>query len=132
MSFAFSPSCPAGTPLLEAGVLDDGGTPQEIGSLSESGSMSGAGLKLEIDLEYRPVLRLDRRPAIGLVVAGSVLALLGLFLAWAAPLRLVWFVIDPVESAGSQVGIYPMEGLAWRPWLPPLVTKLSEVLVNDS
>jgi hypothetical protein len=133
LALSFVPKCADGTALLNVAALDNGGAQRNgIGALHESGSLSGEGLRLEVVLDYRPVLRLDRRPAIFLVVGGMILALAALAVAWLGSTRVLLCVIQVDEQGTSRIDLYAAAEVIRRPWFPRLAEHLKGALADDS
>ncbi len=130
---AFEPLCAEGRPALHLDVVRDGGAERRaLGTFYESGSVAVEGLRLKVDLAFRPILRMDYRPAMGLVVAGIVLAILALAAEWVVPPRLLWLAVGWGEEDSTILGILVPAGLKGSRWLPQLADQLREVLAGDA
>jgi hypothetical protein len=78
------------------------------------------------------ILRIEHRPAMGLVLAGLLLALLALFATWMAPPWLAWIALGPGEENGTQVQLLPLPGAGLALWLPRLAKNLREALADEA
>jgi len=129
VALTFEPHCDLGRPAVHVDLLEeDGANRQRLGSLSSSGTLPlGAG-QLTAELAYVPILRLESRPALGLALAGALLALLALALAWALPARLAWLALLPAGGDRSAVAVIALPGAGQREWLADLAGDLEEAL----
>ncbi|MGD2207408.1 MAG: cytochrome c biogenesis protein ResB [Anaerolineae bacterium] len=130
---SFESLAPDSEPSLQVALLRNGDTaPQSVNVLRDSGSVILDGLQLELDLTYRPVLRVDARPGMGLVLGGMFLALLALAANWVAPPRLAWIAVGPGSEGQTLVRMLtPMRAPEGR-WLSLLADQLREALVDGS
>jgi hypothetical protein len=133
ISFAFGPSGGDRNPSLRVNLVHDGGAnPELLGVLPESGSLAADDLRLEVDLTYRPLLRLSHRPGMELVLAGLSLGLVALVLGWLVPARLVWIAIAPGKDCEALARLLTPPGTNRGRWLEHLATRLDEVLADDA
>jgi hypothetical protein len=129
---AFEPLCGVGRPALRVDVVRNGGASQEtLDSLYESGMVAAPGLRLKVDLAYRPVLRLDYRPAMAVVVAGLALALAALFVSWVGSPRLAM-----ITAGSDREGLAALEVLApadarGSRWLQRLADQLRGIVADE-
>ncbi|MEJ2207733.1 MAG: cytochrome c biogenesis protein ResB, partial [Anaerolineae bacterium] len=106
LALVFEPMCHQGQPALHVDSLTEGEEGrQRLGTLTASGEVKARDLRLEIDLSYRPVLRLDHRPGLGLVVGGLSAAVLALLAGWLAPAWVMFLAAGPGEEGGSLIQI---------------------------
>jgi hypothetical protein len=133
LSLSFTAQDAEGKPALNVAIVDDGGEKQRPSiALHESGSIAVDNLQLQVELEYRPILRVDYRPAMGLVVASAVLAVSALLVGWIAAPRLIWIAVGPDEQESISVQILSLPSTRGNPWLPELASRLREVLADDA
>jgi hypothetical protein len=127
----FEPMCRQGRPMVHIDLVSEGGNGrQRLASLSKSGEVVARDLRLEIDLSYRPVLRLDRQPGMGLVVAGLVLAAVALLVGWIVPAKVLFLVAEPGQAEGGRIQIVSPPGVLARRRLSQLALRLQGAL-ND-
>ena len=132
LALVYAPPCAGGEASLVVFVAPNGGGAGHLlGRLHQSGVLDAEGLRLEIDLGYRPVLRVDRRPGLGLAFAGFAVALLGLALLWLLPARMAWLAVGPAEGEASVVRLLALGGAQERRWLLRLAGRLREGLARD-
>jgi len=130
LALDFEPRCSDGGPALRVDLLGGGGQDrQTLGTLQESGTVMGGGLQVDVDLAYRPILRVDHRPAVGLVVAGMALAVAALTAGWLASPRFVRLVVAS-SGDGTRVQILVPSPLRGNRWLWGLVAQLQEALAD--
>jgi len=108
------------------------GTQQTLGVLSRSGPFAVDGLQVEAQLAYRPVLRVDYWPGMGLAVAGLALGIVLLAAGWLAPGRLVWLAIEPGVECSSLVHVLAVGGAGQHRWFARLAAQMREVLADAS
>jgi hypothetical protein len=108
--------CAGGKPSLQVATLSDNGEDMVLlGTLTEAGSLSGDELRIVADLGFRPILRVDRRPAMSLVLAGMILALAAFAVGWLLPPRLVWVASQAGRDGETVVEILvPADGRGQR------------------
>lgn len=129
LALTFEPVCDLGRPAVHVDLLDaDGANRQRLGSLGSSGTLPLADGQLSAELAYVPILRLESRPALALSLAGALVALFALGLAWALPARLAWLGLLPAGQDRSAVGVTALPGAGQREWLDELAGGLEEVL----
>jgi hypothetical protein len=120
-------------PALRVDLLGSDGTDRRtLRELRESGVVEFDGSQLEVDLTFRPILRMDYRPGSRLVILGMVLAAVtGLVLSILPP-RLVWFRIESQTADSTSVRIAAPFGAGCRDRLPRLVQQISGALADDA
>lgn len=129
----FEPLCSTGRPALHVDVVRAGGVSQQaLGVLYESGPVLAGDLRLAVDLAYRPILRMDYRPGMALVLLGVILALVALAVTWIASPRLVWVAAGPGELNSTVIHLLVPVGLKASRWLPQLAHQLQKVLSDGS
>lgn len=132
LALVFEPMCAEGPPALHVDLLGERGDwRQRLASVTASSQVSGPDLRLRIELSYGPVLRLDRRPGMGLVVAGASLAVLALLVGWILPPRPISFVAEPGNTGQVRVRITSPPGVGVRQWLQQLAAQLEEALADE-
>ena len=107
-----------------------GAESQLVAVLSESGAVEVDNIKVLVDVEYRPILRIDYRPAMPLLLGGIALALLALAIAWLVPPRLLWSTVETGEEGSVLVQILALPGARGSQWLSQLSDRLQEVLAD--
>jgi hypothetical protein len=133
LALTFEPLCAEGKPALYVAVLDDGGSEQRpVATLHDSATIDVDGLQVEVDVGYLPILRANHRPGMGLVVAGMVLAVLALALAWLVAPRLLWIAAGPGDEASTLVQVLALPGARGSRWPSQLAGRLREVLAYDA
>ena len=143
LALTFEPLCTDGRPALYLAMSSvEPEADQVIKTLYHSGQVSLGGLQLAVDLSYRPVLRVDNRPGIGLIMLGLILAMASLTVAWLAPGHLFRIVLTQEEPEaegegpaegheGSAVAhLLVASGHEWSRWWHCLVEELRGVLAN--
>jgi hypothetical protein len=122
-----------GKPELRVDFLDgDGSERRTLQVLRESGTVRFDNSQLEVALAYRPILRVDHRPGVRLVVFGMVLAAISGMALWILPPHVVWFTL---ESAGEETTVVQVRTTAspgCSRWLPQLAGRIREVLSDDA
>lgn len=133
LALAFEPMCDTGRPALRVDrVQSDGAARQTLGILYESGTVPVDDLRLDMDLTFVPILRVDQRPAMGLVVAGLMLLILALLARWLVPPRLVWIAVEPEGENHSHVQVVGLPGAGTDRWLAQLATRLGAEVSGDA
>jgi hypothetical protein len=132
LALTFQPMCAEGRPALYLDRIGGGGAERQmLGILYESGSVSVDDLQLEVDLAFAPVLRVDYRPGMGLVVAGMALAVVALLVIWIVPPRLAWITVRPGDEQMTLVQVLVFPDTGTSRWLPDLSSHLQGVLADD-
>lgn len=132
LSLSFEPLCAQDTPALHVNRIRGGGQePETLKTLTESGSVSMGELRLDLDLAYAPLLRVDYRPAMGLVVAGMVLVVAVLIASWVAPPRLAWIAVGRNKEGQTAIQVQAPARAGASRWLRQLAAHLREELADD-
>lgn len=132
LAMTFEPRCADGGPAVRVGLVRSGESEgQPLGIVTESGVLVAEDLRLEVDLAYRPVLRIDYRPAMGSVVGGMALAVIAFAVMWILPARLAWIAVEPGDEGLSRVRILVPVGVGDWHWLHRLTGQLQEALTGD-
>jgi hypothetical protein len=108
------------------------GERQTLGVLQASDTLQVDNLSINVALAVRPVLRVDHRPGMALVVGGLVLAVLALAVGWLAPPRLMWLVVTPGIECPAVVQVLAVGGAAHVLWFSGLVARLREALADGT
>jgi hypothetical protein len=133
LTLAFEPLCTTGRPGLHLVLLQAGGTErQPLGILYESGLVHFDDVSVNFDLAYGPILRVDYRPAMGLVVISLVIAVVALAAGWIASPELMWIAVEPDGEDAGVVQILAMPGTGSSLWLPRLASRLRKVLTDGT
>jgi hypothetical protein len=131
LALTFEPLSAAGKPVLHLALFRGGAAVQQpLGTLTESGWLTAENLRVDVDLTYRPILRTDFLPAMGLSVAGAALALAALLLAWIAPPRLVWIALGSGEASATLIRLLVPAGTRGTRWLRRLADEIRGELVD--
>jgi hypothetical protein len=122
---------PTGTdPLLHLALLRSTEAEQQpLAVLRQSDAVSFDGFKLEVDLGYRPVVQVDYRPGMILVIAGIALAIVALAAGWLAGPRLVWIALAPDQDR-AVVHLLAFGGTGESGWFSRLAAQLQEGLAD--
>ncbi len=133
LTLSFEAVGPQGKPQLQVFLLRNGGAEsQRLGTLSQSGSLSGDDLRLDVDLAYRPVLQVSHSPAMGLALGSLAVALVALAVGWLLPPRTIWMAVASAEPDESLVRLLTPAGARQVRWLQRLADRLGEVLADDA
>jgi hypothetical protein len=133
LALSFEPNCATGTPALHLTRIEAGGAGRrEVGVLYESGSILADGLRLDIDLDFLPVLRSDFRPGQGVAVAGLALAIAAGLVLWCVPPRLVWIREEEEEANQSVLEVRALAGFGDSLWWVKLRDDLEEALIDEA
>jgi hypothetical protein len=129
LAFRFEPACGAARPGVAVDRLQaDGSGRRTLQVLDQSGTVVADGLRLEVELAYLPILRLDYRPGMTLVVVGLAFALAALGLGWILSPRLIWLTLGPEQEGVTRLLAIARPGTAGTRWLRRCVEALREEL----
>ncbi len=124
------PTSDGADPLLRLALLRSAEAEQQsLAVLRQSGEVSFDGLKLDVDLGYRPVVQVDYRPGMTLVIAGIVLAVVGLAVGRLFGSRLVWVAVAPAEDK-TAVHLLAFGGVGESDGFLQLAAQLQEGLTD--
>jgi hypothetical protein len=127
VALSFQPLSAEGKPSLHVDFLgEDGAERQPLAVLHESGIVEIGDTRLEVMLAYRPILRVERRPGLSLVVGGAALAVLALAVAWLASPRLLWIALGPNEDGGTRLHVRALPSARGSRWPQQLISHLQE------
>lgn len=133
LALTFESPSSEGNPLLHVSLLPGGeGEQQYLGSLHTGGVVTADGLQVRMELDYRPILRVDYRPGMILVIGGSVLALGALVSMWVVPPHLVWIAVNSDKDDLTLVQILALPGARGDRWLLQLAPQLRKVLADGA
>jgi hypothetical protein len=133
VALSFAARAEDAAPELRVDLLGSDGTGRRtLQVLRESGTVEFDGSQLEVDLAFRPILRVDHRPGARVVILGMVLATVAGLALWVLPPRLVWFRIEPQTRDTTSVRIVAPGGDGCRHQLPRLVEQVRGVLADDA
>lgn len=107
------------------------GEQRALGILRKDRALAVDGLQVQFDLSYRPVLRLDSRPGMILVIGGLALAVLALAVGWLFPPRLLWLATSPATESPALVYALAVGGLGQASWFARLAAQLRAALAHD-
>jgi hypothetical protein len=129
LALSFDPVCAEGRPALRiAAFRGEGGDRRAAETLFESGEIAFDGLRLEVDLAYRPILRLDRQPGQGLLVGATGLALIALAAGWLAAPHVAWIAVEEGSESEALVRVGAPGATGDEVGARRLVEALAEVL----
>ncbi len=133
LALSFTTRAEDAEPELRVDLLSSDGTDRRtLQVLHESGAVQFDGSRLEVDLTYRPILRVDYRPGSRLVILGMVLAaVIGLAL-WVAPPRLAWFRVEAETADTTSVRIVAPAGAGCGRRLPVLAQQIRGEPADDA
>jgi hypothetical protein len=103
-----------------------------IGSVQERGTLDTDDFRLEVNLTYRPVLRVDSRPGMGLVVGGLLVAIVALAVGWLAEPQLIWLILEPGKEEVTSIRLLVPPVLRTNRGLSALISRLHRELSYDS
>jgi hypothetical protein len=133
LALGFETVCAKGGPALYLTVPSRSGIGTVASeTLYESGRILLDRLQLEVKLDYRPVLRVDHRPAMGVLTACLLLALAALSVTWFVPVHLVWIAAGPSAEAQTIVHLFTPSSLLGSRGLTRLAGEISEGLADES
>jgi hypothetical protein len=122
---SFEPLSAEGKPSLFVDLLGDNGVQrQRLAVLRESGTLEIGDIRLETELAYRPILRVERRPGLSLLVGGAALAAMALAVAWLAPPQLLWIALAACEEKGTRVHVLALPAARGSRWPRRLMSDL--------
>ncbi|MGC9333227.1 MAG: cytochrome c biogenesis protein ResB [Anaerolineae bacterium] len=129
---AFESRCGQAQPLLHVDLVREAGSEQvRLGSLTGSGELLGEDLQLDAVLSYVPLVRLEHRPGMALLMAGLALALGALACDWIAFPHLIWLVVEPRGEDKVNVQLVSLPGVRARHRLAQMIGRLQGVLADD-
>jgi hypothetical protein len=132
LELAFEPLSPEGKPALHIGLVDgEAGGREPLADLHESGSVDFDGLQVAVDLQYRPILRIDHRPGMVWVIVASALAVVALVVGWLARPRLVWIASGIDQDSSTVLRIFALPGARGDRWPQRLLSQFREDSVED-
>ena len=132
LALVFEPMCHQGRPALHVdSVIEGGNERQRLATLTASGEVVARDLRLEIELTYRPVLRLDHRPGLGLVVGGLSVAVLAFLESWLALAWVMSIAAGAGGKDGSHIQIVTVPGVRARHRLSQVALRLQGALADD-
>jgi len=132
LAVTVKPPAADGQATLEIARLGtDADNPEVLTTLHESGEVPIDDLTLSVELTYRPVLRLDRRPAMWLLIGSVGVAVVALAVHWLVPPRLLWFAATMDEDSQTVICALALPNARGSRWWPSLVNWLQGALAND-
>ena len=133
LGLRFEPWCQAQGPVLYVDQLQSGESgAAAIGSVQERGTLDTDDFRLEVNLTYRPVLRVDSRPGMALVVGGLLVAIVALTVGWLAEPQLVWLILEPGKEEVTSIRLLVPPVLRTNRGLSALISRLHRELSHDS
>jgi hypothetical protein len=88
-------------------------------------------VRVDVDISYGPIFRLDYQPGMGLVIGGVIIALVAIGLGWTLP-GLMWVVLLPEGENASVVQIQALPGTVASRGLARLASRLQRVLADET
>jgi hypothetical protein len=132
LTLTFEPLCAQGRPALYVEPIQaETSEPGAQQVLYDSGEVIVDDLRFEVELFFVPVLRVDYRPGMGLVVGGMVLFVISLFALWIAPPRLAWISAEPGDKEDTLLRVQMLPGVESGRQLLDLAQRLEEGLSSD-
>ncbi|HNS52340.1 MAG TPA: cytochrome c biogenesis protein ResB [Anaerolineae bacterium] len=108
---SFEPGGRSGQPVLELTRTAGAGAQQTpAGMLYESGTVNLDGMRLQVEMTFRPILQADYLPGVGLVIGGCALALIALAFLWLVRPALLWVSAIPGAAGTSVVRLFEVAG----------------------
>lgn len=108
---SFEPGGRTGRPALRLTRSAVAGAEQApAGTLYESGTVGLDGVRLQVEMAFRPILQADSLPGVGLVVGGSTLALIALAFVWLVRPALLWVSAAPDPAGTIFVRLFGVAG----------------------
>jgi hypothetical protein len=146
LALDFEPACEEGQPALEVALVqaadsDDTGTQplpmrepesQTLAVLKRSGVVEAEDLTIQLNLDFRPLLRIDYRPGMGLALGGMALAVLALAVGGLVSPRLLWIAAGPEQGEAIQVQILTLPNTRGSRWPQAVADQLREMLAHDA
>jgi hypothetical protein len=132
LALSFTARAEDDEPELRVDLLGNDGTGRRtLQVLRESGAVEFDGSQLEVDLTFRPILRVDYRPGSRLVLLGMALAAVTGLVLYILPVCLAWFRVEPRTGDTTSVRIVAPVGAGCRHRLLRLVQQVRGVLTDD-
>ncbi|MGD8465751.1 MAG: cytochrome c biogenesis protein ResB [Anaerolineae bacterium] len=132
LSLRFEPECEAQGPTLYVDQVQASGSgATTVGSIQRRGTLDSDDFQLEVNLTYRPVLRVDSRPGMVMVVGGLAVTLLSLTIGWLIEPRLFWLVLEPGKEGTTSIRFLIPPALRGNRWLIGLISHLRAELSHD-
>jgi hypothetical protein len=137
LALTFEPTSAQGKPvlqivLLQAGSLDTNSAEKRAQAvIHESGVVELENLHVQVDLGYHPILRADHRPGAGLILAGMMVALIAMVVAWLVRPQLLWIAVSTGEGGLTLVQILALPQTRGSLWRQPLASRLGEMSSDD-
>jgi hypothetical protein len=132
LSLRFEPQCePRGPTLYVDQVEGSGSGATTVGSIQGRGTLDSDDFQLEMNLTYRPILRVDSRPGMVIVVGGLAVTLLSLTIGWLAEPQLFWLVLEPGKEGTTSIRFLIPPALRGNRWLTGLISHLHAELSHD-
>jgi hypothetical protein len=132
LALSFTARAEDDEPELRVDLLGNDGTGRRtLQVLRESRAVEFDGSQLEVDLTFRPILRVDYRPGSRLVLLGMVLAAVTGLVLYILPVCLAWFRVEPRTGDTTSVRIVAPVGAGCRHRLLRLVQQVRGVLTDD-
>jgi hypothetical protein len=89
------------------------------------------GLRLDVTVDHRPILRVDHRPGAGMIVLGCALAVVALAVAWVFPPQLIWIVVGQDDLDASLLRVLAPSSFRASRWLWNLKRVLADRVESD-
>jgi hypothetical protein len=132
LTLTFEPTGIRGRPGFHVLLTQEGETEtQTLGFLYESGSVAFDDVRVDVDLSYGPILRMDSRPAMSVVIGGMVIGLVSLGLGWTLP-SMMWVALAQDGECATTVRIQAMPGTSAGRELARLASRLQRMLADET
>jgi hypothetical protein len=129
---SFQPRCGQASPVLHVDLIREAGSEQvRVGSLTGSGELSFEGLRLDVALSYVPLLGVDHRPGMVLIVGGLALGLIALAANWVASPHVMWLILEPRSEDETGIQLISLPGVRARQKSAQIASRLQGVLADD-
>jgi hypothetical protein len=133
LMLSFEQGCNGEGPALRVNRIgEDSGEREDLGTLSESGSVSVDNLRFEVDLAFVPILQVDRYPAVALALISLALFIVALATSWLVPARLLWTAVIEQQGHKSLIQLQALAGAGSQGWLSRLSRLFQEGLGDDA
>jgi hypothetical protein len=133
LEFVFDASCEDSRSAVDVYLVrGDASDGWMVSSLYQSGTFFFQGLRLEVHLSYRPILRIAKGFGLAWSLGGLCLALVSLALGWLMPARLVWLGVASAQSDTATIRALPLPGVGEARSRAALAATLRDEFAQDA